>query len=99
MQRSVLFSLHYSAPAGGAGHGTIRLRGGPSYGAPPPPAPVAPAPPAAAGGPVGHGTIRMGRHVNGVSFAPVRLPDPAPRTPEGVAGTSNSLFGRINLRG
>jgi hypothetical protein len=97
MQRSVLFPFVYSAPVGGTGHGTIRLRGGPSFGGPAAPAAPAPAP-APYSGAVGHGTIRMGGHVKGVSFAPVRLPDHAPPVREGIAGTSKSLHPRINIR-
>jgi len=60
---------------------------------------AAPAPaPAPYSGAVGHGTIRMGGHVKGVSFAPVRLPDAAPPVREGIAGTSKSLHPRINIR-
>jgi len=102
MQRSLLFPLVYSAPAGGAGHGTIRLRGatfGASAGsAPASSGPAAAAPMPAGDGSVGHGTIRMGGHVKGVSFAPVRLPDAAPPVREGIAGTSKSLHPRINIR-
>jgi hypothetical protein len=98
MQRSLLFPLVYSSPV--AGHGAIRLRGA-TYGggggaasAPSAPASIA----AADASTVGHGTIRMGTHVKGVSFAPVRVPDPTPHAPEGIAGTSKSLHPRINIR-
>ena len=99
MQRSLLYPLVYSAPA--AGHGAIRLRGA-TYGGGGGGAASAPAAPAsiaaADASTVGHGTIRMGTHVKGVSFAPVRLPDHAPPVREGVAGTSKSLHPRINIR-
>ncbi|MEJ7826222.1 MAG: hypothetical protein WKF48_12375 [Solirubrobacteraceae bacterium] len=98
MQRSVLYPLVYSAPVGGSGHGTIRLRGA-TFGGGAASAPAAAAPIAAAdASTVGHGTIRMGNHVKGVSFAPVRLPDASPPVREGVAGTSKSLHPRINIR-
>ncbi len=96
MQRSLLTPLVYSAPV--AGHGTIRLRGA-TFGAAAAAAPAAPAPIAAADATtVGHGTIRMGTYVKGVSFAPVRVPDAAPPVREGIAGTSKSLHPRINIR-
>ena len=96
MQRSLLFPLVYSSPV--AGHGAIRLRGA-TYGGGAASAPAAPASIAAADSTtVGHGTIRMGTHVKGVSFAPVRLPDHAPPVREGIAGTSKSLHPRINIR-
>ena len=99
MQRSVLRPIVYSSPAGGVGHGSIRLRGGPFFTDDRASAPTAAAPIAAAdASTVGHGTIRMGGHVNGVSFAPVRLPDHAPPAREGIAGTSKSLHPRINIR-
>jgi hypothetical protein len=102
MQRSPLFPLFHSAPVGGSGHGTIRLRGATFGGGPasaPASAPAAAAPIAAAdASSVGHGTIRMGGHVKGVSFAPVRNSDAAPPVREGIAGTSKSLHPRINIR-
>jgi hypothetical protein len=74
------------------------MRGAPSFGAPAASTTAAPAAYSASDGSVGHGTIRMGNHVKGVSFAPVRLPDHAPPVREGIAGTSKSLHPRIDIR-
>ncbi len=96
MQRSLLFPLFYSAPVGG-GHGPIRLRGA-TFGGGAAAAPAAAAPIAAAdASTVGHGTIRMGTGVKGVSFAPTGLDAPPP-VREGVAGTSKSLHPRLDIR-
>ena len=96
MQRSLLCPLVYSAPV--AGHGAIRLRGA-TYGGGATAAPAAPAAIATAdASTVGHGTIRMGTFVKGVSFAPVRVPDATPKAREGVAGTSKSRDPRLDVR-
>ena len=94
MQRSVLYPFIYFMPVGELGHLAVRRRTavGTSPGS------AAPAQTAVEGtAGVGHGTIRMGTHVKGVSFAPSRLPSAPPPTRE-TAGAGRATRTRIDIR-
>lgn len=94
MQRSVLYPFVYSMPVGMMGQGAIRPRG--AFGTSPTAAAPAPTAVGDTAG-VGHGTIRMGTHVKGVSFAPSRLPGAAPPTRE-TAGAGRATRTRLDIR-